>query len=239
MVEQQSQIESKFKLALDKVWEWTQVASAFLIGTIVVVLLVGIIYVLFRPSGTVIEGLPDAAYARGVITFIIAVATIAIALILTVTAVQRGQSTDKEEREAAAGRFERGKQVLTILVGILGTIVGFYFGSGDDDRADVRVLRPRFEVAKLVEGHSAILSTAASGGSSPYSYTVMFDGLDMEERAGETADGWISESFDLPEVSGDQATEFTVKIIVKDSDDRSAEAETESKLENPPPQANP
>src|SRR5262249_34872358 len=31
-------------------------------------------------------------------------------------------------------RFDRGKQVLTMLIGVLGTIVGFYFGSTQDTR---------------------------------------------------------------------------------------------------------
>jgi hypothetical protein len=66
--------------------------------------------------------------ARGLITFLVAIVTVAIAIILTLSAVM---SSSKDYKE----RFALGKEVLTIFIGVLGTIVGFYFGSAQIDKA--------------------------------------------------------------------------------------------------------
>ena len=58
--------------------------------------------------------------ARILITFLVAVATVAIAFLAILTAM-----VIREYKE----RFALAKEVLTLLVGILGTIVGFYFGT--------------------------------------------------------------------------------------------------------------
>jgi hypothetical protein len=62
---------------------------------------------------------PDDS-ARVLITFMVAVGTIAIAVLATLTAMV---IRDFEKR------FVLAKEILTILVGILGTIIGFYFGT--------------------------------------------------------------------------------------------------------------
>ena len=66
--------------------------------------------------------------ARGLITFLVAIVTVAIAIILTLSAVM---SSSKDYKE----RFALGKEILTIFIGVLGTIVGFYFGSAQIDKA--------------------------------------------------------------------------------------------------------
>lgn len=70
-----------------------------------------------RTSLEVISTADDAA--RILITFLVAVATVGIAFLAVLTAM-----VIREYKE----RFALAKEVLTILVGILGTIVGFYFG---------------------------------------------------------------------------------------------------------------
>jgi hypothetical protein len=59
------------------------------------------------------------------ITFLIAFTTVSIAVVLAISTLFLGSGNDT----ADAARFDRGKQVLTTLIGILGTIVGFYYGS--------------------------------------------------------------------------------------------------------------
>jgi hypothetical protein len=63
------------------------------------------------------KDLGDLDTARGLITFVIAVSTVAIAVLLTLTAIV---TRDFDKRIAV------GKEILTVLVGVLGTIVGFY-----------------------------------------------------------------------------------------------------------------
>jgi uncharacterized membrane protein len=82
-------------------------------------------FVLFIIYGTggqgFLESLKDADTARGLITFLIAVVTVAIALILTLSSIISSSPDMKD-------RFAQGKEVLTVLIGVLGTIVGFYYG---------------------------------------------------------------------------------------------------------------
>lgn len=61
-------------------------------------------------------------FARGLITVLFATGTIGIAFILTATAVLASDVKFDE-------RFGRAKEILTILIGIFGTILGFYFGT--------------------------------------------------------------------------------------------------------------
>lgn len=67
--------------------------------------------------------LADADAARGLITFVFAIGVIALALII-VTAIVTSDDDDGK-------RFDRSKEILTTLIAILGTILGFYFGKAD------------------------------------------------------------------------------------------------------------
>jgi hypothetical protein len=86
----------------------------------ILILLVG--YIVTYGQGFLTK-LADKEVARGLITFLIAITTVGVAIILAISTLvlTEGDAGDK--------RFDRGKQVLSILIGVLGTIVGFYFGS--------------------------------------------------------------------------------------------------------------
>jgi hypothetical protein len=64
----------------------------------------------------------DINQARGLITFLFAFSTIAIILLVAIT-------TFWMPKEDVQTRFEKAKDLLTIIIGVLGTILGFYFGS--------------------------------------------------------------------------------------------------------------
>jgi hypothetical protein len=63
--------------------------------------------------------------ARGLITFLFGVATVGIALVIVLAVFLSTGS-----KEEIAERFRMGKDVLAVLIGVLGTIIGFYFGTG-------------------------------------------------------------------------------------------------------------
>lgn len=71
-------------------------------------------------NGTILKDLSEPAIARGLITLLVAITTVWIAMILAISAISEDSDDDK---------FNRGKDILTILVGILGTIIGYYFGT--------------------------------------------------------------------------------------------------------------
>jgi hypothetical protein len=64
----------------------------------------------------------DVGHARGLITFLFAFGTIAVILIISIATFWA--KIDEVER-----RVTIAKDTLTILIGIFGTILGFYFGS--------------------------------------------------------------------------------------------------------------
>jgi hypothetical protein len=66
--------------------------------------------------------------ARGLITFLITIVTVGIALVLVLSTILL-TGDDAVKDAVNEKRFDRGKQVLTAMIGILGTIVGFYFAS--------------------------------------------------------------------------------------------------------------
>jgi hypothetical protein len=70
-------------------------------------------------STPLLQQLSDTATARGLITLLISVGAVWVAIILAVGAFSKAD--DKQ--------FTRAKDVLVIMIGLLGTIVGYYFGS--------------------------------------------------------------------------------------------------------------
>ncbi len=102
---------------------WTQYIPTALFGLLGLLILAGIVYAVTEPSGLILGRLKEKDAARGLITFLIAIATVGIAIILAISTLilSEGDAGDK--------RFDRGKQILSVLIGVLGTIVGFYFGS--------------------------------------------------------------------------------------------------------------
>jgi hypothetical protein len=129
-----------------KWWENTSSFIFSVLGIITLLTLLAVLAVsLFTHNGP-LEELGNLEIARGLITFLIAFTTVGIALILTISTVvaQDSQENDK--------RFDRGKQVLTTLIGVLGTIVGFYFAASKEQECRHRLPRsPRrsYRVGRL------------------------------------------------------------------------------------------
>ncbi|MEM7643755.1 MAG: hypothetical protein AAF366_14660 [Pseudomonadota bacterium] len=71
--------------------------------------------------------LADVEMARGLITFVFTIGVIALALIIVTANVT--------SNDGDSIRFERSKEILTSMIAILGTILGFYFGRADSSPA--------------------------------------------------------------------------------------------------------
>ncbi len=74
--------------------------------------------------------------ARGLITFSVAIVTVAIALMMVFYVIFGPVKTDndaspEDRMNDFTTRFTSGKDVLMVFVGILGTIMGFYYGNTD------------------------------------------------------------------------------------------------------------
>jgi hypothetical protein len=95
-------------------------------------------------------------FARGLITVLFSTGTVAIAFILTITAIF-SNTADAGSKE----RFDRGKEVFTVMIGIFGTIMGFYFGSvqtGAPPDVKFSLVGPESETVTLEKGASKTIT---------------------------------------------------------------------------------
>jgi hypothetical protein len=179
----------------------------------IVLFIVAGCFLLFLYKGGVIdkcmiESLADENIARGLITFLIACGTILISLIVCVGALL-GRGDDAKES------FFRAKEILTILVGILGTIVGFYFGSAtDDQKGKITVAEPILSVQDVVESQELVeLRSYVSGGTKPYRYKIKFPDFNNLEIEGLANDnGWIISEFNAPLVPEEQKVTYHLDV---------------------------
>jgi hypothetical protein len=165
---------------------------------------------------SVLTAMSRADFARGLITYLFAVVTIGTAVLLTVAALTTG-ATEEHDR-----KFQRGKEILSLLLGVFGTIVGFYFGSeirGASSAAEVASLRlttPLLNQESVVGGDTVTVTAAVSGGTPPYRYGMAL-GDESEIKYDQTVgkNGWIVTKLPTPDIK-EQKVE-SVKLGVKDS----------------------
>ena len=178
--------------------------------------ILGTAFLLFGVIGKnqILDRLSNLEHARGLITFILTVGTISIAILVTLGALM---GRDEEAKE----RFYRAKEILTILIGVLGTIVGFYFGSQDSTagRVDLRVATPILSAYTADSGDPVTMTSYVSGGSPPYKYEISFQDNRIESVAGYTDDtGWIIETIKTPQTDKNETIQYTLKITGADEE---------------------
>jgi hypothetical protein len=190
-----------------------------IITTLGFVVLIVIIFNLSRSN--FIRSLTDKETARGLITFLVVFTTVAIALILALYTLLSSITV----REDLKDRFGYGKEVLTALIGILGTILGFYFASSPAAVSTVQALQMSSAVIDNdtpKKGDIVHISSSVSGGKPPYTYSILFSPPNsispIESKT--SSDGSIKETIKIPE-SVQENTEFTFRIPVEDSNGNS------------------
>jgi hypothetical protein len=183
-------------------------------STILAIAVIGVlVWLIFGVLGKrqVVPQLVEIAYARGLITYILAVGTIGIAILLTIGALVLQD----------AEKFNRGKEILTILVGVLGTIVGFYYGSETDARAGagrLSISPPRLSNRAPLPGDSVEMTFVVRGGTPPYTYEVSFKDAPKnaawERKVGHTDEmDWAAEKFDLKEAKAGSKLIYTIRAV--------------------------
>lgn len=162
-------------------------------------------------KGQILNSLAKSDYARGLITYLFAIGTIGIAVVLVLSALL-GEDSIKE-------RFARGKEVLSLLIGVFGTMVGFYFGSQiatANNQVGLEVAAPLLSDTAVVGGEPVTLTTRAAGGKAPYIYAISVDSASVpviQKAVG--SDGWIREELTTPKV--DTLRSFLIRLGVKDA----------------------
>ena len=103
---------------------WGQLADNFSLIALFtggLIIAVGLAYGIFF-NKSFFDLMAQSDHARGLITFLFSFATIAIIVLVSIAVFWM----DKSEVDA---RFAHAKDLISILVGVLGTVIGFYFGT--------------------------------------------------------------------------------------------------------------
>lgn len=159
----------------------------------------------------VMEKMGHGEYARGFITYLFAMVTIGTAVVLVVSALTG--LTDRTH-------FERGKEVLAVLLGVFGTIVGFYFGSSE------RTVESLPQIAALRIAHEGVgadskytVTTFVNGGKPPYKFAFKLGDAAQGNFEQVPESGWIVK--ELPAKQFPTGVPSQVAIEVQDSDGKS------------------
>jgi len=200
--------------------------SAFLTPVFLTALLIllGVFFVIGMTifgwdKGGVLTSMAKIEYARGLITYLFAVVTIGTAVVLVVSALS--SITDPQSDQ----KFQRAKEILALLLGVFGTIVGYYFGSEKTPQPALRLIAPELIPAQVNIGGTFIVTTAVVGGTPPYLYKTVIDTKTLVENQPVKEGGLIvyeSKKADLANVA---AGVHTVIVSVTDSTSRVTSAE--------------
>lgn len=174
----------------------------------------------FLRDASFLQRLADTNYARGLITFVFTLGTTAIAIMLTLAVLLR-QDPEIEKR------FRQGREVLTILIGVLGTIVGFYFGAATEEKHSPL----KIAYVKAIPGdpqawRNTEIRAKLIGGQPPYHYSIAFDPNEIptiENDANE--EGLISEQVVISKQVAAKDREATFTVTVTDTQKKEAKKE--------------
>lgn len=159
----------------------------------------------------VLGKMADSNFARGLITYLFAVVTIGTAVVLVVAVLT------SETSDANMDKVDKGKDILALLLGVFGTIVGFYFGSEisqsttQDNSLDVTPLL--LSVPQARSAQQVTITASVSDGEAPYLYRVAV-GKDAEPGPSNFVDSnsWIVYAMPAPQVSENLIVPITVQV---------------------------
>jgi hypothetical protein len=155
----------------------------------------------------VLIGMARQDYARGVITYLFAIMTIGAAVVIILSALLGRDDVHAEKR------FHRGKEILSLLLGVFGTIVGFYFGAAPGASVhEFRLSAMHVGPAAGTESGRISIEAVASGGNPPYMYGLGIDSAPVEPDKPAPDDGWI-----VGELAAPPPGALKVRIVVQDA----------------------
>jgi hypothetical protein len=159
----------------------------------------------------VLGNMSRSEFARGLITYLFAVVTIGTAVVLVLSALLE-PANDVQEK-----RFQRGKEILALLLGVFGTIVGFYFGQAQPSQAGTEALAiSTLDVTpkSAPAGSTVTIRAVVTGGVLPYKFGVAL-GSDAANPAENVAEGgWITKELVTRQLRPGEPS--NVKVVVED-----------------------
>ena len=161
-------------------------------------------------KGHVLMGMARVEFARGLITYLFAIVTIGTAVLLVV-ATLTGPADEHNEK-----RLQRGKEILALLLGVFGTIVGFYFGSEVGGASAEGLMVAPLRITRTGTPPNIVigLATYVNGGKEPYQYALTMGGGAPGKFEPVPEGGWIVREVKASDLPGDSGQ---ISIEVRDS----------------------
>jgi len=164
--------------------------------------------------GGVLSAMARSEFARGLITYLFAVVTIGTAVVLVLAALLSAGDDISEKR------FQHGKEILSLLLGVFGTMVGFYFGAetASSTRTDVAVVRlSPIDVSPetVAAGGKITIRAVVSGGTPPYRFGIVLGTEEPRPREAVPSSGWIVKELAIP-TSTPPGELLSVRLTVQD-----------------------
>jgi hypothetical protein len=196
-------------------WLQQLTVAQVLFGLFAFLVVATMIYALYHAGGGFLVSIQNLETARGLITFLVVFTTviIAITLVLYIT-------TSTLAGDEVKNRFGFGKEILTALIGILGTILGFYFGQTSTSPLGLQVAPAYISDKTPKRGDSLVLYSFVSGGKPPYTYSISFKPDTIPAVHDKpSAQGVIQEDIKIPPdlLPKEKDAQFTFEIAIKDS----------------------
>ncbi len=134
-------------------------------------------------------------------------------------------------------KFQRGKEILSLLLGVFGTIVGYYFGSEtkslvQTEMRAVRLTPPLLSQDRVSSGQRVTVTVSVSGGMPPYRYKVTLDDKSVVDQQKVKETGWIVQDLAAPAVKANST--IIVGVAVTDSTGRAASTSAPLEVLLPP-----
>jgi hypothetical protein len=117
-------------------------------------------------SSSFFSSLAQVDQARGLITFLVAISAVAVILLTAVNIFW----TDNLDFNV---RFVAAKDLVTIVTGILGTILGFYFGSFNGERLLTLAVDSPASYSSITPGADVDVRANGKGGTPPYYFDIL------------------------------------------------------------------
>lgn len=204
---------------------WATLGAAFAPGgapfawlMIAVLTVLITIFISLVTKGSFLDHFTDPSRMRGFITALIAFGTLIFALILIVQAY-----VGQDAKDEATERHRRAREVFNVFTGILGTIVGFYFGSAQGEAEQFGI-----SGARIVDIGGGAVVAQVENGTPPYRYRITFsDATPPIERDLASAE-WIFEP-----VTAARGVTAIVSVTDARNKEASAEARRPQEARNP------
>jgi len=164
-------------------------------------------------KGRVLQSLAQYDFARGLITYIFGIGTIGLSVVLVVGAMLGGSEI--------ADRFNRAKEILALLLGIFGTMVGFYYGSElaakTHEAPSTPLYSAKLELSKTeaAPGEEVVAVTNITGGQAPFKARATFDDVQTSQERVLQGPGLFLQAVLIP--NGTMSGPHLIKCLILDA----------------------